>query len=131
VAGNFVTYKLSPRNVSFEKADLKRLTDYIVQKNREAHDIHRNSINFDTISAEQRDPIWQTLEEAYQTAIFIYGDGEELLVYNSTIFDSPEFPEVISRVSIDTFISISEPNGWHTTQKRSSGGFGLLNGKNS
>lgn len=101
----FATYKIQPRNISFEKSDLKKLIDYIVQKTKETHDAHKRDLNLEKHSEEEKTSILNTLSEAYSVAVFFYGsDGEELLVHDSTIIDAPEFPDRLSRLTIDTFI---------------------------
>lgn len=101
----FATYKITPRNISLEKSDLKRLIDYVAQKTRESIDTQKREINFNELNEEQRANINRLLDEASRPAVFVYGsDGEELLVYDSGIIDAPEFPERLLRITIDSFI---------------------------
>jgi hypothetical protein len=101
----FATYKIHPRNISFEKSDLKRLADFITQKTNETKEAHTHDLNFEGQTADQRTDTLRTLDEAYKIAVFVYGaEGEELLVHDASIFDAPEFPEKLTRLTIDTFI---------------------------
>lgn len=101
----FATYKMSPRNISLEKSDLKKLIDYTLQKTRETHDAHKRDLKLDGQTEEQKKSINTTLDEAYKIAVFVYGvEGEELLVHDSTIIDQPEFPDQLTRLTIDSFI---------------------------
>jgi hypothetical protein len=101
----FATYKVHPRNISFEKSDLKRLADFVTQKTAETKEAHKQNLNFEGQTGEQQADILRTLDEAYKITIFVYGaEGEQLLVHDSTIFDAPEFPEKLTRLTIDTII---------------------------
>ena len=101
----FATYKISPRNISFEKSDLRKLTDFIAQKTNETKEAHKQSLNFEGQTDEQKAELLKTLDEAYTIAVFVYGtEGEELIVHDSAIFDAPEFPEKLTRLTIDTII---------------------------
>lgn len=101
----FATYKLTPRDVSLDKSDIKRLVDFVINKTNEAKEIHKANLNLEGQTDEQKADIYKTLDEAYRAAIFIYGtEGEEFLVYDSGIFDAPEFPDLLTRVAVDTFI---------------------------
>ncbi len=111
----FATYKMTPRNISLEKGDLKRLIDYVAQKTRESIESQKREINFEDLNEEQRESVIRTLDEASKPAVFVYGsDGEELLVYDSSIIDAPEFPERLLRITIDSFIPYqTRMNGTH------------------
>ena len=99
------SYKLAPRNISLEKGDLKRLIDYVIQLTSETRTAHAGSINFSELSEVEVARVNSQLDQAYKAAVFIYGnEGEELLVNDSTIFDQPQFPEVVNRITIDTLI---------------------------
>jgi len=102
---SFGTYKMAPRHLSLEKGDLKRLIDFIIQQTRESREAHRKELNLANESDESKAAIHNMLEEAYRVAVFVYGaDGEELIVYDSNIIDAPEFPDRLTRLTIDTFI---------------------------
>jgi hypothetical protein len=108
----FATYKIQPRNISLEKADLKKLIDYVGQKVKETRDRHKNETKFEGQSEQDKASILKTLDDAYQTATFFYApEGEELLVYDSAIIDAPEFPERLTRFTIDTFIPFRNRTG--------------------
>jgi hypothetical protein len=86
----FATYKIFPRSISIEKSDLKKLIDFIVQKTNETKEAHKQNLNHDGQTEEQKTDLIKTLDEAYVTAVFVYGvEGEEFIVYDSNIIDAP------------------------------------------